>query len=168
MQFTAKAKCVSLARRLIGKVLDEWGYAQDDAARVLLVCSELATNAVQHAGAPGHLFEVRVEDEGVACLIEVSDAGRRPPRMRKAGEEAECGRGLWLVSVLAEEVGDRPRSPLGKTVWARVSLRACRGLDAVGGQIPPGPSIDSAAQYVIDGEASEDPSPRKPSSQFEC
>ncbi|MFF3269510.1 ATP-binding protein [Streptomyces chrestomyceticus] len=143
MQFTASAKCVSLARRLAGDVLDAWGYAQDDAARVLLVCSELAANAVQHAGVPGRLFEVRVEDEGAACLVEVSDASRRMPRRVRADEEAEHGRGLWLVSVLAEEVGDRLRTPLGKTVWARVPLHVPAEPDIAGEQVSSGCGDDT-------------------------
>ncbi|MGP9021179.1 ATP-binding protein [Streptomyces sp. BR1] len=124
MQFTSSPKCVSLVRQQVGKILESWGYDVDDVDRMLLVCSELATNAVQHGRRPGHLFEVRVTAEGATCLVEVSDASPLPPRPVSAGSDNEHGRGLQLVAALAEEIGHRPRHPLGKTVWARLLLDA--------------------------------------------
>jgi anti-sigma regulatory factor (Ser/Thr protein kinase) len=106
----------------VGQALDSWGYGQDDIDQVLLVCSELATNAVQHGHRAGHLFEVRLVAEGTDCLVEVSDPTPRPPHPVTAGRDDEHGRGLQLVAALAEETGHRPRSPLGKTVWARLLL----------------------------------------------
>ncbi|MCP3821759.1 ATP-binding protein [Streptomyces sp. A3M-1-3] len=122
MQFTSTPKCVPLVRKQVGKQLVGWGYSTDDTDRVLLVCSELATNAVQHGHSPGHLFEVFVSARGSHCLIEVSDASRRPPQPVEAAVSDEHGRGLLLVATLAEETGHRARSPIGKTVWARLLL----------------------------------------------
>jgi anti-sigma regulatory factor (Ser/Thr protein kinase) len=127
MQFTSNPKCVSLARRLVGKALDGWGYRGEGVLRVVLVCSELSTNAVLHARKRGHLFEVRVSAEGANCLAEVSDASNHPPRPVEADTDDEHGRGLQLVAALAEETGHRSRSPLGKTVWARLLLDAPQG-----------------------------------------
>lgn len=89
---------------------------------MVLVCGELATNAVQHGHKRGHLLEVRLTHEDTSCLVEVSDAasGRLPCRTR-ATEDDEHGRGLQLVAALAKETGHRPRDPIGKTVWARLS-----------------------------------------------
>ena len=90
---------------------------------MVLVCSELATNAVQHGHKRGHLFEVRLTHEDTTCLVEVSDAAcSRLPHRREAGEGEEHGRGLQLVAALAKETGHRPRDPIGKTVWARLVL----------------------------------------------
>ncbi|MEV0114127.1 ATP-binding protein [Streptomyces sp. NPDC050844] len=122
MQFTSTPKCIALVRRQVGKALADWGYGQDDIDRTLLVCSELATNAVQHGHRAGHLFEVQVAAERTDCLVEVSDPAPRPPRPVTAGADDEHGRGLQLVAALAEETGHRPRSPIGKTVWARLLL----------------------------------------------
>lgn len=122
MRFTSNPKCVSLVRKQVGKALENWGYAVDDVDRVLLVCSELATNAVQHGHSPGPLFEVRVTAAGSTCLVEVSDASPLPPRPVTAGSDDEHGRGLQLVAALAEETSHHPRHPLGKTVWARLLL----------------------------------------------
>jgi hypothetical protein len=38
------------------------------------------------------------------------------------GDEGESGRGLVLVEALAVRWGWAPRRPLGKTVWAEVSV----------------------------------------------
>ncbi|MFE5029237.1 ATP-binding protein [Streptomyces sp. NPDC056656] len=122
MQFTSTPKCVALVRRQVGKALADWGYGQDDIDRMLLVCSELATNAVQHGHRAGHLFEVQVTAERAGCLVEVSDPAPRPPHPVTAGADDEHGRGLQLVATLAEETGHRPRNPIGKTVWARLLL----------------------------------------------
>ncbi|WP_169922669.1 ATP-binding protein, partial [Streptomyces lushanensis] len=79
MQFSSTAACVSLVRRQTGKTLSEWGYVLDDIDRVVLVSSELATNAVLHGHVPGHLFEVALTSTDYSCLIEVSDASPRTP-----------------------------------------------------------------------------------------
>lgn len=122
MQFSPVRKCVPLARSLVSKTLASWGYGQEDIDLVVLVCGELSANAVQHGGRRGHLFEVRLTVDGWRCLVEVSDAGRTPPRPTKAGADDEGGRGLLLVDSLSEETGHHDRYPVGKTVWARLSL----------------------------------------------
>lgn len=122
MHFTSTPRCVPLVRSQVGKALQNWGVQQDDIDRLLLVCSELATNAVQHAHQPGHRFEVRVTASGACCLIEVADASDSPPQHRHPGRDDEHGRGLQLVAALAEESGHRSKGPVGKTVWARLLL----------------------------------------------
>ncbi len=122
MQFTSTLKCVPLARRQAGKALAGWGYGQDDIDRTLLVCSELATNAVQHGHRAGHLFEVRITAGRTDCLVEVSDSTPHPPRLFTAGADDEHGRGLQLVAALAEKTGHHLRNPIGKTIWARLLL----------------------------------------------
>lgn len=124
MQFTSSPKSVSLVRKQAAKALASWGYGTDDIDRTLLICSELATNAVQHGHRSGHLFEVRVATTGTTCLVEVSDPEPRPPSAVSAGVEEEHGRGLRLVAALAEATGHRPRRPVGKTVWASLLLDA--------------------------------------------
>ncbi|MFJ6695578.1 ATP-binding protein [Streptomyces sp. NPDC091272] len=124
MQFRSVRKCVPLIRGLVTKTLANWGYGQDDIDRVTLVCGELSTNAVEHGGRRGHLFEVTLTADGPHCLVEVSDAGRTPPRPVEADEDDEGGRGLLLVAALSKETGYHDRDPIGKTVWARLALNA--------------------------------------------
>ncbi|WP_229919452.1 ATP-binding protein [Streptomyces minutiscleroticus] len=122
MQFVSSPRHIALVRHQTGRALADWGYSRDDIDRALLVCSELATNAVQHGHRAGHLFEVRITATKGDCLVEVSDPVSRPPRPFMADTNDEHGRGLQLVAALAKETGHRPRSPWGKTVWARLAL----------------------------------------------
>ncbi|MGW4647526.1 SpoIIE family protein phosphatase [Kitasatospora sp. NPDC004289] len=82
-----------------------------------LLVSELVTNALRH----GH-GEIRLRllrDRTVVC--EVWDDGYAQPRQRRAQETDEGGRGLQLVSLLAERWGSR-RTPKGKIVWFELAL----------------------------------------------
>jgi anti-sigma regulatory factor (Ser/Thr protein kinase) len=126
MQFSSTAACVSHARHQVEKTLSEWGYALDDIDRVVLVSSELATNAVRHGHVPGHPFEVALTSTHSTCLIEVSDGSPRTPMALRATAEEEHGRGLPLVSALAVRAGHHARKPTGKTVWAHI-LRTSHG-----------------------------------------
>lgn len=122
MQFASTARCVSLVRTHVERVLHEWGYASSGIDTAVLVASELATNAVVHGHLPGHLFEVGVASADDICLIEVSDSSPRPPQALEADADDESGRGLQLVKALALRTGQRPHRPLGKTVWATVHM----------------------------------------------
>jgi hypothetical protein len=72
---------------------------------------------------PGRDFHVRLttEADGGQLRVEVSDtrAERRPAVTASADPDAESGRGLLLVTAVADDRGviDRRSGP-GKTVWA--------------------------------------------------
>ncbi|MFE3830560.1 SpoIIE family protein phosphatase [Streptomyces sp. NPDC059092] len=115
----------------------------DDA---VLIVDELVTNAVVHAGttvellcrleAPsedpsGDIAGARARDEPAALVLEVSDhhparAVRSDPDGSPPSGTPEYGRGLQLVSALAERWGITYRSGL-KTVWARLPLEGREG-----------------------------------------
>lgn len=81
----------------------------------LLVTSELVSNAVMHAGSASEL-ELRVEPGSVE--VRLSDGDPRLPLQRKLlGGPSAQGRGLVLLSGLAQRWGVEPRAD-GKTVWA--------------------------------------------------
>ncbi|WP_079063452.1 SpoIIE family protein phosphatase [Streptacidiphilus griseoplanus] len=82
-----------------------------------LLVSELATNALRHGSGDIRLRLLR--DTTVVC--EVWDNGYAQPRQRRAQETDEGGRGLQLVSLLAERWGSR-RTPKGKIVWFELAL----------------------------------------------
>ena len=88
----------------------------DMSDEVALVVSEMVTNAVRHAEPPVHL-EVEATDDEV--LVAVCDASPVAPQVRDADHDAEGGRGMMLVDLLAVEHGVRVQPP-GKTVWARI------------------------------------------------
>ncbi|MFJ6420461.1 ATP-binding protein [Streptomyces hydrogenans] len=126
LRFTATPRGARLARRLASQQLDSWGrpYRTPAHDAVELVVAELAANAVTHGRVPGRDAELRLaHDGGSRVLVEVSDV--RDERLPVLAPEpdrrplAEDGRGLALVSALAEAwgVAERPGAP-GKTVWA--------------------------------------------------
>ncbi|WP_370078062.1 SpoIIE family protein phosphatase [Streptacidiphilus sp. MAP12-16] len=82
-----------------------------------LLVSELATNALRHGRGDIRLRLLR--DTVLVC--EVWDNGYAQPRQRRARDTDEGGRGLQLVSLLADRWGSR-RTPTGKTVWFELGL----------------------------------------------
>lgn len=100
-----------IAQRLPTRVVD-------DAA---LVVSELVGNAVRHGAAlPGGGLIARWQLDGESLLVEVVDGGPGPAgRPAPAAEDAEGGRGLALVRVLAARWGSDPARP-GTNVWAEL------------------------------------------------
>ncbi|MCX4981361.1 ATP-binding protein [Streptomyces sp. NBC_00572] len=131
LRFTSTARGARLARRLVAVRLDEWGvpYGTGPHETVVLVASELATNAVRHGHVPGRDFRLSLRVTGGLARVEVSDtrAERVPPRPGKlpdpGPELTDGGRGLLLVDALADRWGwcPRPGAP-GKTVWAECAL----------------------------------------------
>jgi serine phosphatase RsbU (regulator of sigma subunit)/anti-sigma regulatory factor (Ser/Thr protein kinase) len=100
----------------------------DDA---LAVVSELVTNAVVHAGTDVDV-DWRLEETG-AFVVEVGDRHpSRAPRDALGGDgsydTAEYGRGLRLVTTLAESWGVTYRAG-AKTVWARLPPGGVDGPD---------------------------------------
>jgi hypothetical protein len=84
-----------------------------------LVCTELVTNAVEHASGPR---EVRIDVAAGELRIEVSDgAGAAPLTPGRSRLGAIRGRGLTVVEALAHW-GVR-RGTAGKTVWAVLPYR---------------------------------------------
>ncbi|MFE5189985.1 ATP-binding protein [Streptomyces sp. NPDC056628] len=107
-------------RRRVRGVLADWNLTADAAADVLLVVSELVTNAIVHALPPATLRVSR--DRGEACVavrVEVTDTGPAAPP--SAVDPDEHGRGLEIVSTLAERCGVRVQSG-GTCRWAELRV----------------------------------------------
>ncbi|MGW5232456.1 ATP-binding protein [Streptomyces nodosus] len=118
-----------LARRLAVHRLDLWGvpYGSPVSETVALVVAELSANAVLHGRVPGRDFELRLHCDRAAGVVrvEVSDthpSHPEPPAPDPA--DTDGGRGLLLVSALAERWGVTDRTGPGKTVWAECALSA--------------------------------------------
>jgi anti-sigma regulatory factor (Ser/Thr protein kinase) len=114
--FAAWADALPAARGYVADVLA--GAPPQLCSTAALLVSELATNAVRHSGA--REFTVRVDylpaEERV--WIGVSDTGPGQPLLQPAPQTAEHGRGLQLVSLLADRWGaHRRRATNEKTVW---------------------------------------------------
>ena len=80
-----------------------------------LVVSELAANAVLHAGTP---FVVAVS-VGPPLRVEVVDGSPEPPVRQDSAVDAPSGRGLRLVEACSETWGYEVL-PDGKVVWAEL------------------------------------------------
>ncbi|MEV5956759.1 ATP-binding protein [Streptomyces sp. NPDC051987] len=100
------------ARRLVTAQLGEW--AVDDLADTAeLLVSELVTNALRHTRGPLRL-NLRLRDSRLLC--EVEDTESAGPARAVADPDAENGRGIELVDLLADAWGS-VRTATGKTMW---------------------------------------------------
>jgi len=116
-RFTLDAASVRAARRFAAIAVSR---ASPDVVEVVeAIVSELAANAVRHAGT-GYAVRMTIDDDRV--LIEVADEGRGVPVRRAPDVFDPTGRGLQIVGALADEWGVREHPGQGKTVWATVQL----------------------------------------------
>lgn len=81
---------------------------------VVLVVSELVTNAILHANS-GPDLSMTWSDGNLR--IEVVDNSSTPPHRQEASIEATSGRGVKLVEALATSWGSQPEPADGKIVW---------------------------------------------------
>ncbi|WP_372500525.1 ATP-binding protein [Streptomyces meridianus] len=121
-RFSSTRHGARLARHLAVQQLDTWGvpYDSDPSDTAAVIVGELAANAVTHGRVPGRDFELRLTLDGRTIRVEVGDTrdDRLPDRdAAPPAPDAESGRGLLLVGLLATRWGVRERA-VGKTVWA--------------------------------------------------
>jgi anti-sigma regulatory factor (Ser/Thr protein kinase) len=83
---------------------------------VVLVASELASNAVVHARSQ---FSVALECDGM-IRVEVTDESSRLPVSSTVAEDALSGRGLQVVDAVAVRWGVQQHPGQGKTIWAEI------------------------------------------------
>ncbi|MGK5529899.1 ATP-binding protein [Streptomyces sp. URMC 129] len=127
LRLAGAAGVVSLAREFAREALRDWGWLPSVseeqravAEDVLLVVSELVTNACLHADGPE---ELRVSRSGKLLRVEVLDLGDGAPALattRRVGSPG--GHGMFIVQRLSLDWGvtENPDQP-GKTVWAELS-----------------------------------------------
>ncbi|MFE9402051.1 ATP-binding protein [Streptomyces sp. NPDC006530] len=123
---------VGRARKWARSRLAGCGIGLDEpvAETLILLISELVTNAVVHTGCPAVLRMLLGPAEGGTVRVEVADRSCCPPKPRHALGDDTNGRGLELVDGLADRWGWRAEG-VGKSIWCEVDR------DAPGG--PPAP-----------------------------
>ncbi len=130
-RFTAPAVDASVpqARHAVRDLLYRQGVpaSQDLVQGLLLIVSELATNAVRHAAllSPTLAVEVAVGAEWVRVSVEDNHPYR--PTALEADHGRTGGRGLLLVREIAREAGGvcdiEHTASGGKVVWAALPLK---------------------------------------------
>ncbi|MFF5537249.1 SpoIIE family protein phosphatase [Streptomyces cinerochromogenes] len=105
------------ARAQVAALLRRWPTRDDTRDNVLLLVSELVTNAVRFATGP---VTVRLIRAGHGLLCEVGDTGNGRPLLRRGGLLDDGGRGLHIVHRLTTRWGVR-WTDTGKVVWAEVA-----------------------------------------------
>ncbi|MFE0455470.1 ATP-binding protein [Streptomyces sp. NPDC058914] len=130
-QLSSTGRGARLARLFAAAEFRAWEVPPSVTERAEHIVAELAANAALHGRVQGRDFRLELRSEPATGLlrIEVTDAGgghlpslsadfTMPPEA-----ESESGRGLLLVTALADRWGTEPYPPSGKTVWAEVSHR---------------------------------------------
>ena len=115
---------VPAARRFAGQAAADYGADPECIDTTKLLVTEVATNAVLHAGSPIRLTVTN--DAHDSLRVEVRDDDPTPPPLPEVPDpDATSGRGLWLVSALARRWGVN-RNTKGKTVWFEVDGKSGR------------------------------------------
>ena len=111
--FPSVAPSAASARRFVAAALRRWGCPDDFIELVLLLTSELVTNAYRHAGTETRV-SVRLDDD--RTRVEVRDVGRGEPELRPLDTDRVDGRGLQIVDALADRWGYHSNAG-GTAVW---------------------------------------------------
>ncbi|MFB7782205.1 ATP-binding protein [Streptomyces vinaceus] len=123
---TRTAAAAQQARHRVTAGIRSWDIRLDEEALdgIELAAGELITNAVRHtASGP---VTVSVAKEGLALVVEVHDEAKVLPQPKPLSESAESGRGLHLVSVIADRHGV-DLTATGKRCWAEFDLPSGAG-----------------------------------------
>jgi anti-sigma regulatory factor (Ser/Thr protein kinase) len=136
VELPAEASSAAAARSALRELLNlraapaRRGDQADQQAvdRVLLLTSEVVTNAILHARTPLRLTATVDADQ---VVVRVYDTLRTPPRRRSYRSDAGTGRGMHLVEALADRWGVEQTSA-GKCVWFAISFAAGERAELLG------------------------------------
>lgn len=120
--FEAEPGQVRLIRAFVAEYARGYPFLDD----LLLAVTELAANAIEHsAPAADGTISVTVTVGAGTTLVAVTDGGnpRSTPHVRPPREDAEGGRGLYLVATVAERWGFT-RDPGASTTWCEFGAAA--------------------------------------------
>ncbi|MFF5363174.1 ATP-binding protein [Streptomyces scabiei] len=132
VRLNAIPQAVAAARLFVRHTLTLWSL-EEHVETVALIMSELATNAVQasiitdaQAMAQGiskdAVVGAQLRAVEASLFVEVYDRTSAVPVRRNPNQDAEGGRGLLLVDVLAKQWNVYRPSVGGKIVWAELPL----------------------------------------------
>lgn len=130
--YPARPETVGWIRDTVTRAACEWGAPPDTCARIRLVVSELASNALAASDRDGAIH-VRLRVWPLVIQVGVWDAGSDEPKIKEGDlgldeidamlEEYDFGGwGLVLVRELASGHRTEKTEPVGKYVWADFDL----------------------------------------------
>lgn len=131
VRLNAIPQAVAATRLFVRHTLTLWDL-EEHVETVALIMSELATNAVLASITDAQAGTEETTDEVVigaqiraieaSLFVEVYDRTSAAPVRRNPDQDAEGGRGLLLVDVLAKQWNVYRPSVGGKIVWAELPL----------------------------------------------
>ena len=133
---------VGAARRFIAARTAAWSFPEPAADQLVLIGSELVTNAVLHARTELTLTLELREDR---VRISVKDRSQAPATLRHYRADALTGRGLGVVAALSDRWGVST-APDGKLVWAELRANGHRRAAPTEPDLdgpPPAPPADA-------------------------
>jgi anti-sigma regulatory factor (Ser/Thr protein kinase) len=108
---------VAAARRFIQARAGSWSFPEPASEQLVLIGSELVTNAVLHARTE---LTLTLELHGDRVRISVKDRSQAPATLRHYRADALTGRGLGVVAALSDSWGISAAAD-GKVVWAELA-----------------------------------------------
>jgi len=114
---------VATARRFIEARAAAWSFPAPAGEQLVLIGSELVTNAVLHARTE---LTLTLERRGGRVRISVKDRSQAPATLRHYRADALTGRGLGVVATLSDSWGISAAAD-GKVVWAELAANGDRG-----------------------------------------
>ncbi|MEZ0064387.1 hypothetical protein ABIA32_000365 [Streptacidiphilus sp. MAP12-20] len=116
---------VGFARRLVLATMRLWGFELGDRADdVALLVSELLTNAFTYSNGKPVTLGLYASSSEHSLTLDVLDASSDHPQLRAADDDAEHGRGLFIVDHLTEGRWTSQATDHGKRVLATLTLPA--------------------------------------------
>ncbi len=115
--WTSVPTAAAQARRVVADQARTMGVSEDACDVAVLLTSEVVTNGLLHGEGRVTLRTLALPESGLR--VEVDDDGTGQPAVKAQQLDAEHGRGMAMVEMLATRWGCLPRVG-GKTVWFEV------------------------------------------------
>ncbi|MFD7549500.1 ATP-binding protein [Streptomyces sp. NPDC059816] len=109
------------ARRFARERVEAYApVAEEHVDAVVLVVSELVTNAVRYGCGPAEVVRLVVDGDEQRTRVEVHDSGHGTPHVRREDSLDDHGRGLVILDQLCPATWGVIVTAAGKVVWAEV------------------------------------------------
>lgn len=110
------------ARRITESVLRAWSVPVDRHTDIVLLVSEVVSNAVEHAGGASSL-QLTLSHSEETLRVALTDGSSIQPTIRALDHNSHRGRGMQLIEVLSDRWGVEDHHG-GKTVWFTLTVAA--------------------------------------------